>query len=174
MIIDLQRFVAAERPCWSELERALDKLEAEPDHRMALDELQRFHRLYERTAADLARIITFSSEAENRRYLETSSPAVTESFMKLVNGGAAFSRSSGSFRPCHKLFGGTFEPSGCRWPSLWQGQRLADLPWLWIRQLSPPLCRFPTCCRTPRNGSRKKKRRRRIGWPDKRLLSQHF
>lgn len=70
MIIDLQRFVAAERPHWSELERALDKLEAEPDHRMALDELQRFHRLYERTAADLARIITFSSEPETRRYLE--------------------------------------------------------------------------------------------------------
>src|SRR2546428_10126114 len=70
MIIDLQRFVAAERPCWTELERALDKLEAEPDHCMALDELQRFHRLYERTAADLARIITFSSEPETRRYLE--------------------------------------------------------------------------------------------------------
>src|SRR6266566_6138104 len=70
MIIDLQRFVAAERPSWTELERALDKLEAEPDHRMALDELQRFHQLYERTAADLARIITFSSEPETRRYLE--------------------------------------------------------------------------------------------------------
>src|SRR5712692_6670333 len=52
MIIDLQRFVAAERPCWAELERALDKLEAEPNYRMALHELQHFHRLYERTAAD--------------------------------------------------------------------------------------------------------------------------
>jgi len=70
MIIDLQRFVAAERPCWAELERALDKLEAEPSYRMSLDEVQRFHRLYERTAADLARIITFSSEPETRRYLE--------------------------------------------------------------------------------------------------------
>src|SRR3989449_1851829 len=70
MIIDLQRFVAAERPYWTQLERALDKLEAEPDHRMALDELQRFHQLYERTAADLARMISFSSEPETRRYLE--------------------------------------------------------------------------------------------------------
>ena len=38
---------------------------------MTLDELQRFHRLYERTAADLARIATFSAEPETRRYLET-------------------------------------------------------------------------------------------------------
>src|SRR6266478_5516437 len=70
MIIDLERFVAAERPCWAELERALDKLEAEPSYRMSLDEVQRFHRLHERTAADLAKIITFSSEPETRRYLE--------------------------------------------------------------------------------------------------------
>src|SRR3989454_899201 len=70
MIIDLQRFVAAERPRWLELERALDKLEAEPNHRMTLAELQHFHLLYERTAADLAKMITFSSEPETRRYLE--------------------------------------------------------------------------------------------------------
>jgi len=70
MIIDLQRFVAAERSRWAELERALDKLEAEPNLRMNLEELQRFHFLYERTAADLAKIITFSSEPETRRYLE--------------------------------------------------------------------------------------------------------
>lgn len=70
MIIDLQRFVSAERPHWVELERTLDKLEAEPNFRMTLEELQRFHLLYERTAADLAKIITFSSEPETRRYLE--------------------------------------------------------------------------------------------------------
>src|SRR5437870_13813877 len=70
MIIDLPRFLAAERPYWLALERALDKLEAEPNYRMGLEDLQRFHLLYERTAADLARIITFSSEPETRRYLE--------------------------------------------------------------------------------------------------------
>jgi uncharacterized membrane protein SpoIIM required for sporulation len=70
VIIDLQRFVACERPCWSELERALEKLEAEPNHRMSLEELRRFHLLYERTAADLAKITTFSAEPETRRYLE--------------------------------------------------------------------------------------------------------
>jgi len=70
MIIDLQRFIAAERPCWSELERSLDKLEADPNHQMNLDALRRFHLLYERTASDLAKIITFSAEPETRRYLE--------------------------------------------------------------------------------------------------------
>ena len=69
MIIDLQRFVAAERPHWAELERMLSRLESAPDARMSLEQLQRFHRLYERAAADLAKITTFSSEPETRRYL---------------------------------------------------------------------------------------------------------
>jgi uncharacterized membrane protein SpoIIM required for sporulation len=70
MIIDLQRFVATERPYWSELERVLDKLETDPEFRMSLEQLSRFHFLYERTAADLARLTTFASEPETRRYLE--------------------------------------------------------------------------------------------------------
>jgi uncharacterized membrane protein SpoIIM required for sporulation len=70
MIIDLQRFIAAGRPFWAELERMLDRLEAEPDERMTLPQLQLFHHLYERTAADLAKITTLSSEPETRRYLE--------------------------------------------------------------------------------------------------------
>ncbi len=71
MIIDLQRFLASEQACWTELERQLDKLEAEPNLRMTLEQVRRFHLLYERTAADLARITTFSSEPETRRYLES-------------------------------------------------------------------------------------------------------
>ena len=71
MIIDLQKFIATERATWSEFEEKLDHLEAEPNHRMSLEDLQRFHLLYERTAADLARIVTFSVEPETRRYLES-------------------------------------------------------------------------------------------------------
>jgi uncharacterized membrane protein SpoIIM required for sporulation len=37
---------------------------------MKLDEVQRFHQLYEQTAADLARITTFAAEPDTRRYLE--------------------------------------------------------------------------------------------------------
>jgi uncharacterized membrane protein SpoIIM required for sporulation len=71
MIVDLQRFISNERPFWNELEKQLDRLEAEPDERMSLKQLQCFHQLYERTAAGLARITTFSSEPETRRYLES-------------------------------------------------------------------------------------------------------
>jgi uncharacterized membrane protein SpoIIM required for sporulation len=70
MIIDLQRFVATERPHWTQLEHLLDKLEEDPNLRMTLDELRQFHLLFERASADLARISTFSAEPATRRYLE--------------------------------------------------------------------------------------------------------
>jgi uncharacterized membrane protein SpoIIM required for sporulation len=70
MIIDLQRFLASERPHWAQLEGLLNKLEAEPNLRMSLDQLRHFHLLFERASADLARISTFSAEPATRRYLE--------------------------------------------------------------------------------------------------------
>lgn len=70
MIIDLQRFIVSERHGWENLERRLNRLEADPSIRMDLAELQEFHRLYERTAADLAKLTTFSAEPQTRRYLE--------------------------------------------------------------------------------------------------------
>lgn len=70
MIVDLQRFIANERPFWAELEKLLDHLEADPNANMSLQQLQLFHQLYERTAGALAKITTFSSEPETRRYLE--------------------------------------------------------------------------------------------------------
>ncbi len=71
MIIDLERFLAVERPFWTELEAVLERLENEPNLRLTLDQLRRFHLLYERAAADLAKLTTFSSEPETRRYLES-------------------------------------------------------------------------------------------------------
>ena len=70
MIIDLHKFAASERPYWTELETALSRLEAQPHRRLPLDEVRRFHYLYERTSADLGKIMTFSAEPETRRYLE--------------------------------------------------------------------------------------------------------
>ena len=70
MIIDLQRFVATERSHWTELEKLLDVMEATPNARMSLEQMMRFHQLYERASADLAKLVTFSSEPETRRYLE--------------------------------------------------------------------------------------------------------
>lgn len=70
MIVDLQRFITAGRPCWTKLEQMVQRLEAEPELKMTLPELQLFHHLYERTAADLAKFTLLSSEPETRRYLE--------------------------------------------------------------------------------------------------------
>jgi uncharacterized membrane protein SpoIIM required for sporulation len=71
MIIDLQKFIEAEKNCWSELERMLDVIENEPAHSMNVEQVKRFHYLYERTSADLAKIMTFSSEPEIHQYLES-------------------------------------------------------------------------------------------------------
>jgi uncharacterized membrane protein SpoIIM required for sporulation len=70
VIIDLEKFSALERPSWRELEILLEQMEGDPLFRMDLAQARRFHYLYERTSADLAKLITFSAEPELRRYLE--------------------------------------------------------------------------------------------------------
>jgi len=70
MIIDLPKFLAAERPQWEALEKYLRRLEGEPNAILTMDEMREFHGLYERAAADLAKISTYSSEPETCRYLE--------------------------------------------------------------------------------------------------------
>jgi uncharacterized membrane protein SpoIIM required for sporulation len=70
VIVDLQRFIAKERPHWTELEKMLNRLEADPEARLSLEQLQLFHQRYERTASGLAKLTTISSEPETRRYLE--------------------------------------------------------------------------------------------------------
>ena len=71
MIIDLAKFVAAERPFWNELDLFLKKLEDDPHRAVPLGQARRFHYLYERAAADLAKFNTFANEPETRRYLES-------------------------------------------------------------------------------------------------------
>jgi uncharacterized membrane protein SpoIIM required for sporulation len=71
MIIDVQRFITAERPTWSELESMLSRLEAEPNARLTLSDVERFHELYERTAASLGKLSTFAAEQATRKYLES-------------------------------------------------------------------------------------------------------
>jgi hypothetical protein len=71
VIIDLPRFIAAERPSWTALEKMLDRMETSPTHRMTLGQARQFHLLYQKVSADLARIATFAAEPELRRYLES-------------------------------------------------------------------------------------------------------
>ena len=70
MIIDLARFVENERPFWKELEAMLDRLAADPSAEPPLEQAERLHYLYRRSASALGRAQTFSSEPELRRYLE--------------------------------------------------------------------------------------------------------
>ena len=71
MIIDLQRFITSERPYWTELESLLYKMEFDPKQVLNLATVRRFHYLYERAAAGLAKVNTFASEPDTRRYLES-------------------------------------------------------------------------------------------------------
>jgi uncharacterized membrane protein SpoIIM required for sporulation len=71
MIIDLEKFLAVERPFWEELERMMGRQEADPHRRMSFEEIQRLHYLYQRASSDLARLATFSAEFSLRRYLES-------------------------------------------------------------------------------------------------------
>ena len=70
MLINLQKFINEERPFWTELEGVLDKLEKRPEFKMTLAQVERFHYLYQRASADLARIKTLSAEPNTRTYLE--------------------------------------------------------------------------------------------------------
>jgi uncharacterized membrane protein SpoIIM required for sporulation len=70
MILDLQQFIAAERPHWDRLEALLNKIEEDPYLRLSLEDARRFHYLYDRAASDLLRISTFASSPEILRYLE--------------------------------------------------------------------------------------------------------
>ncbi|HEX8295080.1 MAG TPA: stage II sporulation protein M [Chthoniobacteraceae bacterium] len=70
MIIDLPRFIAAQRPSWTELEQQLERL-AKSGAKLSLEEARHFHLLYEKASADLGRISTFAAEPELRRYLES-------------------------------------------------------------------------------------------------------
>ncbi len=71
MIIDLEKFIAAERPFWSELDAILVLNERDPYRHMAFKEIKRLHYLYQRASSDLAKISTFSAERAIGAYLES-------------------------------------------------------------------------------------------------------
>ena len=71
MMIDVARFVAGEREVWHELDAILVRIENDPYRRLSLAELRRFHFLYEKTSADLAKLSTFAFSPQICRYLES-------------------------------------------------------------------------------------------------------
>jgi uncharacterized membrane protein SpoIIM required for sporulation len=71
LIIDLERFIADEKPFWDELEGMLERMEQDVAFTMDLAGVQRFHYLYQRASASLARIDGPAAAPELRRYLES-------------------------------------------------------------------------------------------------------
>lgn len=71
MIIDLERFVGEERPFWQEFETMLDLIDKDPGQKRSLEEVKRFHYLYQRTSSGLARLQGLAREDEIRRYLDS-------------------------------------------------------------------------------------------------------
>lgn len=71
MILDLHRFVTREQPRWHELEAMLKRLEEEPGLRLGLVETRRFHYLYLKTGADLAKVQSQSAAPQLKGYLES-------------------------------------------------------------------------------------------------------
>lgn len=110
MIIDLPRFLEAEREYWDELGRMLATLDAEPEGRLPLAEIRRLHYLYERCSSDLSRLDTFATEPRLRAYLEslvsrayseiheTRAPATFRWKNALLAFPRAFRRHLGAFR----------------------------------------------------------------------------
>ena len=70
MIVNLERFVAEERPRWTRLDEILRRLAEDPWRKLPLGEARELELLYQRAAADLARLSTYAAEPEARRYLE--------------------------------------------------------------------------------------------------------
>jgi uncharacterized membrane protein SpoIIM required for sporulation len=97
MILDLDKFLAAERPHWDALEEYLVRFESGSGGQLTLDELRRFHYLYERTSSDLGKLTTFASEPDTRRYLET---LVARAYAEIHETRSRATR----FRPLHWFF----------------------------------------------------------------------
>ncbi|WP_324726018.1 stage II sporulation protein M [Actomonas aquatica] len=68
--MDLDKFIAAERPGWLRLDEMLARRAEDPWAEMTLEEARELERLYLRASADLARLSTLAAEPDVQRYLE--------------------------------------------------------------------------------------------------------
>jgi len=96
VILDLDKFIARERPYWDELGDMLKRRDEQPDARFTLEEARRFYYLYQRTSADLVKLNTFAGEVETTRFLER---LVARAYSRLHESGGE----SAPFRPWHWL-----------------------------------------------------------------------
>lgn len=71
MILDIEKFIAKQRDVWRELDAILSTLERDAAARLDLEQVKRFHYLYQVTSADLAKLQSFACEPELRLHLES-------------------------------------------------------------------------------------------------------
>jgi uncharacterized membrane protein SpoIIM required for sporulation len=110
MIVDLERFIARERPGWERLDSVLKRIANDPWRRLSFAEVRELDGLYQRAASDLARLGTFSAEVESRQYLEG---IVARAYTEIHGANAEIRR----FRPWH-WFSRTF-------PATWRKRAAA-------------------------------------------------
>ena len=96
MILDLEKFVARERPFWDELARILERLERSP-RRLSLPEAERLHYLFQRASAGLGKLSTYSTDMQLRSYLDA---LVARAYAEVHNHREAAVR----LRPFHWFF----------------------------------------------------------------------
>ncbi len=94
MIVDLDRFVALERPHWHALEEALRPYDQDRLYRPSLPESLRLFELYQRSVADLARL----EEASQTELAEQVSALVGRAYAQIHS-----SRRNARFRPLYWL-----------------------------------------------------------------------
>lgn len=70
MIVNLEQFIAGERPKWERLETILGGLSRDPWKPLPVGDARELELLYQRAAADLARLSAFAAEPQTRHYLE--------------------------------------------------------------------------------------------------------
>ena len=71
MIINLNNFIAKERPFWTELETVLSKIENDAFYKMDVKGCKRIYFLYQRISTDLVRVSTLAHEPQLTQYLES-------------------------------------------------------------------------------------------------------
>ncbi|HEY3758115.1 MAG TPA: stage II sporulation protein M [Opitutaceae bacterium] len=70
MIVDQERFIAAERASWERLGKLLDERAADPFGGLTLEQARELDSLYQRATADLSRLAGYAAHPEVCRHLE--------------------------------------------------------------------------------------------------------
>lgn len=71
MIVNLDQFIAGERPRWERLDAMLRRLADDPWRELPITEARELEALYQRACADLARLRTYAADPGLRSYLES-------------------------------------------------------------------------------------------------------